>query len=173
MAGSTETKVEAKPENGKAKPAGTLYAEKLAKMRAARLPAEQAAEEARRARDVAELDAVFEALSGIEGASWDDNVVHLNDTPPNLPGHLVLKRPQPSATKQFKQRLLAGTKLDADRGASERRVEANKVYVLNCLAYPSHDRYEELCGFAAGIPESAVKLVHRLADAGAQDDVKE
>lgn len=148
------------------------YAARRAAFEAKRAPKLKADAEARRARDVNELDKVFEVLETIDG-SWEDNVVHLNDARPDLPGHLVLRRPEPSATKQYKQRLLAGTKLDADRGASERRVEANKVYVLNCLAYPSVELFEQLCTFGPGIPEAAVKLVHRLADAGAQDDAKE
>lgn len=150
----------------------TAYAKKRAELVARRAPALKVDEAARRERDVNELDAVYEKLEEIDG-SFEDNVIRVPDAPPEMVGHLVLKRPEPSATAQFKSRLLAGTKLDADRGASARRVDANKVYVLNCLAYPTPAQFDELVTFAPGLPESAVKLVHRLAEAGAQDDSKE
>jgi len=152
--------------------AAAAYEAKLAKLRAARKPIEDAEVEKRRARDVAELDKVFDALAEI-GGTWEDNVVRLPDSPAELPGHLVLKRPQPSATRQFKATIVSTTKLDPDRGSQERRINVNKTYVLNCLAYPSVDDFTKLCEVAAGVPETAVKTLHRLADLGAQDEGKE
>jgi hypothetical protein len=148
------------------------YQSKLAAMKSARAPKEQLAEQARRKRDLDELEAVYAALDECEG-TFEDNVLRVPDAPPTLPGHIVLKRPAASATRQFKAIVLSGSKIDADRGASERRVNATKTYLLNCRVYPPLEQLEELLNLAAGIPESAIKIIHRLADLGAQDEAKE
>ena len=149
----------------------TAFEAKLAKLKAERAAKVDAGAVAREARDTAELDAVFATIDKHDG-TWDDNVLQVKDAPPELAGHVVLRRPSKAELARYRSIVMRANVANPERGALEARAKASGELAQNCVVYPDFDGFQKLTEFAPGVVDNAFVIVMRLAEGGARDDAK-
>lgn len=116
-------------------------------------------------RNEAEADAVYDAAEACEG-----KVLGPFPTPPDMPGHVVVKRPSPDVLKQFRHTLLLP---DTKHGAAELKAKALPSVAYACVAWPSRADFERMIAYQPGISDKVAAAGLKLGEAEEEELGKE
>ena len=138
------------------------------------LNAKRAAIEARReesAKARAERDELDE-LEAIEAGHLDDDenvVMRFPKARQDLPGIVVLRPIKPNEMSRVRTIMMAS---DAKPGAAEAKGKLNKEIAVNCLLFPSREKFQALCAAYADVEDECSGAVLSAARAGATREGK-
>lgn len=138
------------------------YEQMKAEIEAARAPAKAA----RLARDLAEMENdVLPAMLCNETCE----ILRVADAPADLPGHVVVRAPEPVEMDRFRHVMFRESK---ERGVVEAKSRAGGQLGASCVVYPDKERYAALVAKFSGIPDEVAKLALKMSDAGAEAEGK-